>query len=53
MLFRSPGRGRFHLLPVPGDVPAPVRDLVVDPAYLWLATDSGLVRFARDVAAGR
>jgi len=35
---------------VPLDVPAPVRDVAVDPPYVWVATDSGLVRFARDAA---
>ncbi|MGH7546584.1 MAG: hypothetical protein ACREMM_00235, partial [Gemmatimonadales bacterium] len=43
-------RGVFRTLQVPLDVPGPVRDLVVDPPYLWVATDSGLVRFARDAA---
>jgi len=35
---------------VPLDVPAPIRDVAVDPPYVWAATDSGLVRFARDAA---
>lgn len=48
--FRTLPRGAVRTLTVPLDVPAAVRDLAVDPPYLWVATDSGLVRFARDAA---
>jgi ligand-binding sensor domain-containing protein len=30
-----------------------VRDVVVAPPWLWVATDSGLVRFDRRAALGR
>ena len=36
-----------------GDLPAPVRDLTVTDRYLWVATDSGLVRLDRCTALGR
>jgi ligand-binding sensor domain-containing protein len=36
--------GLIHVHPVPFEVPAAVRDLAADPAYLWAATDSGLLR---------
>jgi len=48
--FWDIGRATFRTLTVPLDVPAPVRDVAVDPPYVWVATDSGLVRFARDAA---
>ena len=38
------------MLTIPFDVPAAVRDVVVDRTFLWVATDSGLVRFDRDAA---
>jgi hypothetical protein len=34
----------IHVHPVPYEVPAAVRDLAADRAFLWAATDSGLVR---------
>ena len=34
----------LQLHSVPNEVPAPVRDLVHDGEFLWVATDSGLVR---------
>ena len=37
----------YRFYRVPGDVPGPVRDLVVNGEYLWVATEAGLVRFAR------
>lgn len=37
----------FRHYGIPRDVPGPVRGLAVDHAYLWVATDSGLVRFQR------
>ena len=42
--------GAARVLAVPWDVPAAVRDVVVDRTFLWVATDSGLVRFDRDAA---
>jgi hypothetical protein len=47
------GRAQVRLLTVPFDVPAAVRDVAVDGAWLWVATDSGLVRFDRRAAASR
>ncbi|PYO39163.1 MAG: hypothetical protein DMD29_10085, partial [Gemmatimonadetes bacterium] len=44
--------GAARVLTMPWDVPAAVRDVVVDRSMLWVATDSGLVRFDR-VAARR
>ena len=40
----------FRVLTVPLDVPGPVRDVAVAAPYLWVATDSGLVRLARAAA---
>ncbi len=51
--FWDLAHGSFHTLRVPDDLPAGVRDLAVDPAYLWVATDSGLVRLSRSAALGR
>jgi ligand-binding sensor domain-containing protein len=48
--FWDPARGHFQVLHVPYDVPAAARDLALDPRYLWIATDSGVVRFDRDAA---
>jgi len=42
--------GAARVLTMPWDVPAAVRDVVVDRSMLWVATDSGLVRFDRDAA---
>ena len=42
--------GAARMLTIPWDVPAAVRDVVVDRTFLWVATDSGLVRFDRDAA---
>ncbi|HEY3279753.1 MAG TPA: hypothetical protein VGJ83_04505 [Gemmatimonadales bacterium] len=47
------GRAQVRLLTVPLDLPAAVRDVAVDDAWLWVATDSGLVRFDRRAAASR
>jgi ligand-binding sensor domain-containing protein len=35
------------------DLPAAVRDVLADQDYLWVATDSGLVRFDRRAALNR
>jgi len=48
--FWDIGHGTFHSLRVPLDLPAGVRDVMVDPPWLWVATDSGLVRFSRGAA---
>src|SRR5439155_633874 len=50
LAFWDIAHSTFRVLGVPLDVPSPVRDVAVDPPYLWVATDSGLVRFARDAA---
>ena len=42
--------GASRALLIPWDVPAAVRDVQVDRTFLWVATDSGLVRFDRDAA---
>jgi ligand-binding sensor domain-containing protein len=44
----SVARASFHSLTVPGDLPAPVRDLAASPPWVWVATDSGVVRLRRD-----
>jgi ligand-binding sensor domain-containing protein len=46
------GRREFRGLTIPGDLPAPVRDLAVQAPWLWVATDSGVVRLRRDVVTG-
>jgi ligand-binding sensor domain-containing protein len=38
----------FSFVNTPGDLPGPVRDIVADDRYLWVATDEGLVRFAKE-----
>ena len=40
----------FRVLTAPLDVPGPVRDIAVAAPYLWVATDSGLVRLVRAAA---
>jgi ligand-binding sensor domain-containing protein len=47
------GRAFIRTLTVPVDLPAAVRDVLADRAYLWTATDSGLVRFDRRAALNR
>jgi hypothetical protein len=49
------GLARVHLathvvraFPVPRDVPAAVRAIATTQRYVWVATESGLVRFSRD-----
>ncbi len=37
----------FLFFNTPGDLPGAVRDLAVTTRYLWVATEGGLVRFAR------
>jgi len=46
-------RAHIRTLTVPVDLPAAVRDLVADRNYVWVATDSGLVRFDRRAALNR
>jgi ligand-binding sensor domain-containing protein len=50
LAFWHIGRGTFHALRVPLDLPAAVRDVAVTLPWLWVATDSGLVRFDRRAA---
>jgi hypothetical protein len=44
----SIARATFQGLTIPGDLPAPVRDLAAAPPWVWVATDSGVVRLRRD-----
>lgn len=37
-------RRLIHVLTVPYEIPAPVRDVLTDREFIWAATDSGLVR---------
>jgi hypothetical protein len=53
LAFWRPAAGTFRALRVPADVPAGVRDILVATPYLWVATDSGVVRFEREAAGGR
>jgi len=53
LAFWDIGRGTFQALRVPLDLPAAVRDVAVAPPWLWVATDSGVVRFDRRAALGR
>jgi ligand-binding sensor domain-containing protein len=42
----------FRALSIPGDLPAPVRDVAVAAPWVWVATDSGVVRLRRDALRG-
>jgi hypothetical protein len=42
------GRGVYRRLEIPGDLPAPVRDVQASPHWVWVATDSGVVRLRRE-----
>jgi ligand-binding sensor domain-containing protein len=53
LAFWRVGAGTFRALRVPADLPAGVRDVAVAAPYLWVATDSGLVRFHREAAIER
>ena len=46
------GRGVYQRLAIPGDLPAPVRDVQASPRWVWVATDSGVVRLRRDAVTG-
>jgi ligand-binding sensor domain-containing protein len=46
------GRGVYQRLEIPGDLPAPVRDVQASPHWVWVATDSGVVRLRRDAIVG-
>jgi ligand-binding sensor domain-containing protein len=50
LAFWDLAHASFRELLVPDDVPAAVRDVAVERRWLWVATDSGLVRLARDAA---
>ncbi len=47
--FFDPSRPLWNALLAPGDVPHPVRDIVATRDHVWVATDAGLVRYARRV----
>ncbi len=49
--WRIAGR-EFRALSIPGDLPGPVRDVVVAAPWVWVATDSGVVRLRRDAVTG-
>ncbi len=53
LAFWDLAHASVRILRPPFDLPAMVRDVAVDPPYLWVATDSGLVRFLRTAALGR
>jgi hypothetical protein len=50
--FWSVGRGSFRSISVPGDLPAPVRDVTVTSPWVWVATDSGVVRLRGGILGG-
>lgn len=45
VVSRPSGSSRF--LPAPGPIPAQALDVVLDPAYAWIATPAGVVRLRR------
>ncbi|HMA41287.1 MAG TPA: two-component regulator propeller domain-containing protein [Gemmatimonadales bacterium] len=45
-------RGIYRRIDVPGDLPAPVRDVAAAPPWIWVATDSGAVRLSRAAVTG-
>jgi ligand-binding sensor domain-containing protein len=45
-------RGIYRRIDVPGDLPAPVRDVAAAPPWVWVATDSGAVRLSRAAVTG-
>lgn len=53
LAFWNIGQGSFQGASVPGDLPAPVRDLAVTPPWVWVATDSGVVRLRSSVMGAR
>lgn len=46
------GRATYQRLVIPGDLPAPVRDAAATERWVWVATDSGVVRLRRDAIVG-
>lgn len=46
------GRRVYQRLAIPGDLPAAVRDVQASPQWVWVATDSGVVRLRRDAVVG-
>jgi hypothetical protein len=48
----DPAHGVYRRLDVPGDLPAPVRDVLTVAPWVWVATDSGVVRLRGDVVTG-
>lgn len=47
--FFDPSRPLWNALIAPGDVPHPVRGIAASRDHVWVATDAGLVRYARRV----
>lgn len=45
-------RSTFRSVTIPGDLPAPVRDLAAQPPFVWVATDSGVVRLLSEAVRG-
>jgi len=45
-------RGVYQRLAIPGDLPAPVRDVQASPRWVWVGTDSGVARLRRDAVTG-
>jgi hypothetical protein len=43
----------FRRLEVPGDLPGPVRDIAAAAPWVWVATDSGVVRLSRAAVTGQ
>jgi hypothetical protein len=53
LAFWNVGSGSFRGASIPGDLPAPVRDVAVTAPWVWVATDSGVVRLRGSVLSGR
>lgn len=45
-------RRTYRRIDVPGDLPAPVRDVAAAAPWVWVATDSGAVRLSREALTG-
>lgn len=48
----DPAHGVYRRLGIPGDLPAPVRDVAAVAPWVWAATDSGVVRLRSAVVTG-
>lgn len=53
LVFWDIAHQTFHGVSVPNDIPAAIRDVAVEGAYVWVATDAGLVRLSRDAVLHR